>query len=231
MLPLSDHNPRTITPVVNYLLVAINVWVFLWELSFGPNLERALYIMAFIPARFWYAPLDPANYIRILLSMFLHGGWLHIGGNMLYLWIFGDNIEDRLGHFRYGLFYLLCGFIATMTHAVINAASTVPSIGASGAIAGVLGAYLILFPKQRVTTLIPIFVFVMIREIPAVLLLGFWFVLQLFVGVASIGPQAQQGGGVAYFAHIGGFIAGMLLVILMGGLRPRRRATYDELWR
>src|SRR5579864_4124009 len=136
---------------------------------------------------------------------------------MLYLWIFGDNIEDRLGHFKYAVFYLLCGFIATMTHAVVNAPSTVPSIGASGAIAGVLGAYLVLFPKQRVTTLIPIFFFIMIREIPAVLLLGFWFVLQLFVGVASIGPQAQAQGGVAYFAHVGGFISGMLLVILMGG--------------
>src|SRR5579872_797024 len=227
MLPLSDHNPRSTTPVINYLLIAVNVWVFLWELSFGANLERALYVMAFIPARFWYAPFDPANWLTILLSMFLHGGWLHIGGNMLYLWIFGDNIEDRLGHFKYLVFYLLCGFIATMTHAVVNAPSTVPSIGASGAIAGVLGAYLVLFPKQRVTTLIPIFFFIMIREIPAVFLLGFWFVLQLFVGVASIGPQ-QQGAGVAYFAHIGGFIAGMILIVVMGGLRPRRRRVYAD---
>ncbi len=231
MLPLSDHNPRSTTPVVNYLLIAVNVWVFLWELSFGPNLERALYVMAFIPARFWYAPFYPANWLTILLSMFLHGGWLHIGGNMLYLWIFGDNIEDRLGHFKYLVFYLVCGFLATMTHAVVNAASTVPSIGASGAIAGVLGADVILFPRQRVTTLIPIFFYPLIRDIPAILVLGFWFVLQLFAGVGSIGPE-QQGAGVAYFAHIGGFIAGMILIVLMGGLRPPRRRVYaDELWR
>ncbi len=232
MLPLSDHNPRTITPVVNVLLIAVNICVFSWELSLGPNIKHALDLVSFVPARFWYAPLYPPNVIRILLSMFLHGGWLHLGGNMLYLWIFGDNIEDRLGHVRYGLFYLLCGFIATMTHAVMNAGSTVPAIGASGAIAGVLGAYLILFPRARVTTLIPIFVFVMIREIPAIIVLGLWFVLQLFVGIASNGPQTQNAGGVAYFAHIGGFVAGMLLVVLMGGLRRRRpRAAYNELWR
>jgi len=231
MLPLSDHNPRTLTPVVNYLLIAINVWVFFWEFSLGRNLDRALYVVAFIPARFWYAPLYPPNIVRILISMFLHGGWLHIGGNMLYLWIFGDNIEDRLGHVRYGIFYLLCGFIATMTHAVMNAASTLPSIGASGAIAGVLGAYLILFPRAQVKTLIPIFVFIFIRDIPAVIVLGLWFVLQLFVGVASIGPQAANAGGVAVFAHIGGFVAGMLLVALMGGLRRRPRPAYDDFWR
>ena len=139
---------------------------------------------------------------------------------MLYLWIFGDNIEDRLGHFKYVIFYVLCGTIATLAHAVMNPGSRIPSLGASGAIAGVLGAYILLFPRAQVTTLIPIFVFVTVREIPAVIVLGLWFVLQLFGGVASVGvPEGQNTGGVAYFAHIGGFVAGMLLVVIMGGYR------------
>jgi len=209
-------------------LIAVNVFMFLWEISLGPNIERDLFLVSFVPARFWAAPLYPPNLIRIVISMFLHGGWLHLGGNMLYLWIFGDNIEDRLGHFKYVIFYLLCGFMATMTHAVMNAGSRLPSIGASGAIAGVLGAYLILFPRARVTTLIPIFVFITIRELPAVLVLGLWFVLQFFVGVASIGESAEATGGVAVFAHIGGFIAGMALVALMGGMRKQ---MYQESWR
>ena len=232
MLPLSDHNPSRTTSVINYLLIAANVCMFFWELSLGPDIERDLFLVGFVPARFWIAPLYPVNLIRILISMFLHGGWLHLGGNMLYLWIFGDNLEDRLGHFKYLIFYLLCGLIATMAHAVMNPASRLPSIGASGAIAGVLGAYLLLFPKAQVTTLIPIFVFIMIREIPAVIVLGLWFVLQLFVGVASIGvPEAQNAGGVAVFAHIGGFVAGMLLVALMGGTRRPRAPTLEDYWR
>ena len=233
MLPLSDRNPSRTTPIVNYLLIAANVFVFFWELSLGPDIERDLFLVGFVPARFWLAPFYPVNLIRILISMFLHGGWLHLGGNMLYLWIFGDNIEDRLGHFKYVIFYLLCGFIATLTHAVMSAGSRLPSIGASGAIAGVLGAYILLFPKAQVTTLIPIFVFITIREIPAIIVLGLWFVLQLFVGVASVGvPEAQNTGGVAYFAHIGGFVAGMILVVLMGGYRrPPRATTFNEYWR
>ncbi len=230
MLPLSDHNPIRTTPVINYFLIAANVLVFFWELSLGPDLERALFGVAFIPARFWYSPNLMVNLFRILVSMFLHGGWLHLGGNMLYLWIFGDNIEDRLGHVKYLIFYVLCGFLATMVHAFMAAGSRLPSIGASGAIAGVLGAYLILYPRAQVTTLIPIFVFVTVREIPAVIVLGLWFVLQLFTGVAAIGvPEAQNVGGVAYFAHIGGFVAGMLLIVLMGGFRrrPPPRAVSD----
>ena len=186
MLPLTDHLPARRTPVINYLIVAANVLMFLWELSLGPYLQRALYSVAFVPRYFWVPGYVVPNIIRIFISMFLHGGFLHIGSNMLYLWIFGDNIEDRLGHAKYAVFYLVCGFGATLTHAFFNAGSNVPAIGASGAIAGVLGAYLVLYPKQRVTTLIPIFVFIMIREIPAIFLLGFWFVLQLFAGVGSL---------------------------------------------
>ncbi|HEV2719007.1 MAG TPA: rhomboid family intramembrane serine protease [Thermoanaerobaculia bacterium] len=233
MLPLSDHNPTRTTPFVNILLIVVNVLVFFWELSLGPAIQTELFDVAFIPARFWVSPFHPLNVIGIFVSMFLHGGWLHLGGNMLYLWIFGDNIEDRLGHFRYLIFYILCGIIATLAHAFFNPASRVPSIGASGAIAGVLGAYLLLFPRAQVTTLIPIFFFITIREIPAVIVLGLWFVLQLFVGVTSLGVAgAQDTGGVAVFAHIGGFVAGMALVALMGGLRRRPRAIPPaDYWR
>src|SRR5213078_2510396 len=188
------------------------------------------YAVAFVPRYFWVPGYFVPNMIRIFISMFLHGGLLHIGSNMLYLWLFGDNVEDRLGHGRYALFYLVCGFGATLTHAFFNAGSNVPAIGASGAIAGVLGAYLVLYPKQRVTTLIPIFIFIAIREIPAIFLLGFWFVLQLFAGAGSLGvPNADVTGGVAYFAHIGGFLLGMVLIVLMGGLRrppPPRRPVW-----
>jgi membrane associated rhomboid family serine protease len=224
MLPLSDNNPRRTVPVINTLLAIANVLMFFWELSLGPSLQPAIVQVAFIPARFWTFHAPVPNLLSILVSMFLHGGWLHLGGNMLYLWIFGDNVEDRLGHFRYLAFYLLCGVGATMTHAIMNPGSRLPSIGASGAIAGVLGAYLICFPNARVTTLIPIFVFVTVREIPAVIILGFWFVLQLFIGVASIGvPTSQSAGGVAYFAHIGGFVIGILLIVAMRGTRPGYR--------
>ena len=229
MLPLTDHNPRRTFPVVTMLIIIVNVIVFLWELQLGPNLQQAIMQIAFIPARLWAPGYLFANLETIVFSMFLHGGFLHIGANMLYLWIFGDNIEDRLGHVRYTVFYFLCGFIAALAHAFANPSSTLPSIGASGAIAGVLGAYLILFPRAKVTTLIPIFFFVIIRQLPAVLILGLWFVLQLFSGVGSLGVRdAQDMGGVAYFAHIGGFVAGMILIVLMGGMRPRRiPSSYD----
>jgi len=221
MLPLSDHNPRETTPYVTYVLIALNVMAFLWELSLGPALQQGLVDVAFIPRRFWLPGYWPRDLITIIASMFLHGSLLHIGSNMLYLWIFGDNIEDRLGHVRYVIFYFLCGFAATYAHAIFNANSTLPAIGASGAIAGVLGAYLILYPHAQVTTLIPLFMFVTVRQVPAVLILGLWFVLQLFSGVGSLGVRnAQDMGGVAYFAHIGGFVAGMILIVLMGGRRP-----------
>jgi membrane associated rhomboid family serine protease len=232
LLPLADHNPRQTTPVVNIILVAVNVMVFLWEISLGPQIEPVLLNVAFVPARFWYLPdsLLP-NIVTMFVSMFLHGGWLHLGGNMLYLWIFGDNIEDRLGHGKYLFFYLTCGLLATLTHALMSPESRLPSIGASGAIAGVLGAYVVLFPKQRVTTLIPIVFFVIVREIPAVFLLGFWIVIQLFFGAASMSGDVHSAGGIAYFAHIGGFIAGMLLIVLMGGLRRPPRPVYSDYWR
>src|SRR5215212_5959341 len=231
MIPLRDDNPRRTVPYVTCLLVALNVLAFLWELSLGQQLDRAIFSVAFIPARYWL----PGNWVfdlyTIVISMFLHGGLLHVGSNMLYLWIFGDNIEDRLGHFRYLLFYLLCGFAATFAHAVFSPGSNLPAIGASGAIAGVLGAYLILYPHARVMTLIPIFFFITVRELPAIFILGIWFVLQLFSGVGSLGVvDAQDTGGVAYFAHIGGFVAGMLFLGLFGGFRRPRRQEPPAPW-
>ncbi|MGZ4778585.1 MAG: rhomboid family intramembrane serine protease [Thermoanaerobaculia bacterium] len=229
MIPLRDENPRRTVPVVNIMLIIANVLMFFWEVSLGPDLESALSAVAFVPARFWYAPIAIPNLISIGVSMFLHGGLLHLGGNMLYLWIFGDNVEDTLGHAKYLFFYFACGVAATLAHAIVNPSSMVPSIGASGAIAGVLGAYLVLFPRARVLTLIPIVFFITVREIPAIVVLGLWFVLQLFVGVGSLGGQ-QDIGGVAYFAHIGGFVFGMLLVLLLRGGRrtpPRTVSRYD----
>jgi len=232
MIPLRDDNPRRTVPVVTYVLIALNVLAFLWELSLGPRLEPALSSLAFIPARYWLPGHWGFDLFTIVASMFLHGGLMHIGSNMLYLWIFGDNVEDRLGHGRYLLFYLLCGFVATFAHAAFSPGSRVPAIGASGAIAGVLGAYLILWPHARVLTLIPIIFFITVRELPAVIILGLWFVLQFFNGVGSLGVRdAQDIGGVAYFAHIGGFLAGMLLIAVFGGFRrPRRREPPPPWW-
>jgi membrane associated rhomboid family serine protease len=232
MIPLRDDNPRRTFPIVTYALVAVNVLAFLWELSLGANLQPALFNIAFIPARYWLPGNWVFDLLTIVTSMFLHGGLLHIGSNMLYLWIFGDNVEDRLGHGRYLLFYLLCGFAATFAHAIFSPGSRIPAIGASGAIAGVLGAYLILWPHARVMTLIPIFFFITVRELPAILILGIWFVLQLFSGVGSLGVvDAQDTGGVAYFAHIGGFVTGIALIGLFGGFgRPRRREPPPPWW-
>jgi membrane associated rhomboid family serine protease len=230
LIPLRDANPVRSVPIVNRLLLAINLvaWIYVVYLSRQPGaleafFDRYSFDWLEFTSRIARGDLGIDTFVPLLSHMFLHGGWLHVIGNMLYLWIFGDNIEDRLGHIRYLFFYLACGFGATLTHAFFNAGSNVPAIGASGAIAGVLGAYLVLFPKQRVTTLIPIFIFITVREIPAVFLLGFWIVMQLFFGAASMGGDLQRSGGVAYFAHIGGFVAGMILITLLGGRRPPPR--------
>jgi membrane associated rhomboid family serine protease len=225
MLPLTDHNPRRIVPIVTYLIVVANVVMFLWELSLGRNLEPVLLNISFIPARFWLPGYFANDLMTMFLSMFLHGSLMHVGSNMLYLWIFGDNIEDRLGHGRYIIFYFACGVAATLAHAFAAPGSRLPAIGASGAIAGVLGGYIILFPHARVTTVIPLFMFITVREVPAIFVLGLWFVLQLFSGVGSLGvPDAQDVGGVAWFAHIGGFVAGMILILLLGGKRRQQAA-------
>ncbi len=214
MIPLHDDNPTHITPYVTYSLIAICVFVFLWQQSLGPAAEQAVYALGVIPAvLFNYASL-PAGldvippWMSIFTSMFMHGSWMHLLGNMLYLWIFGDNVEASMGHARFIVFYLLCGVAAALAQAVPDPQSTVPMVGASGAISGVLGAYLLLYPHARVLVFIPLGFFMFSERIPAGWVLGFWFLMQLISSSASAGQQ----GGVAFGAHIGGFIAGMALI-------------------
>jgi membrane associated rhomboid family serine protease len=213
MFPIGDDNSaRRSVPFVTFALIAINVLVFFLELNNG---NAFIQEWAFIPARF---SSDPAASISTVFSaMFMHGGWLHLGGNMLYLWIFGDNVEDRFGHVKYLIFYLLAGIAATFAQYLVLPESNVPNVGASGAIAGVLGAYILMFPHARVNVLLGRSIIAM----PAVLVLGFWIVLQLISGVGTIASMDADVGGVAYMAHVGGFVAGFLMAFLFrGAARP-----------
>jgi len=194
------------------LLIATNLAVFAYEMTLGRQLEPFIFQYGAIPAQLTQYGFTADQAGRLTSAMFLHGGWFHVLSNMLYLWIFGDNVEDRMGHVKYFIFYLLTGYIATIAHVLTAPFSTVPLVGASGAIAGVLGAYLVLFPRARVLTLVFILFFIQIVPIPAVIFLGFWFVLQVLSGMAGLAAQAAQ--GVAFWAHIGGFVFGMLLVKL-----------------
>jgi membrane associated rhomboid family serine protease len=216
MIPLKDKNPTRLFPYVNLTLIAANILVFFYEVSQGPELSLIFDRFAVIPLNVVTALSGRGIVVQPLqaffTSMFLHGGWLHLGGNMLYLWVFGDNIEDKLGHLRYLVFYLIAGVFASAAYIYIDPHSLIPSVGASGAISGVLGAYILLFPKARIVTLIPIFIFLQFAELPAFVVIGLWFVLQFFNGLASLGYQTAQSGGIAWWAHIGGFVAGMLLV-------------------
>jgi membrane associated rhomboid family serine protease len=187
-------------------LIALNVIFFFFELSGG---DAFIEKWAFVPSRFLANPIGDS--ITILTSMFMHGGWVHLGGNMLYLWIFGDNVEDRYGHAKFTIFYLLCGIAATLAQLAFSIGSNIPNLGASGAIAGVLGAYILMFPKGRVNVLMGRGVIPM----PALIVIGFWIVLQLFSGIGSI-AETTETGGVAYMAHIGGFVAGIVLTFLFG---------------
>jgi Uncharacterized membrane protein (homolog of Drosophila rhomboid) len=212
MIPIRDEIKARRVPYVNYILIVINVVVFIFEFMSGPRLEALITEYALVPAQLT-AGLDLGDMRSILTSMFLHASWMHLLGNMLYLWIFGDNVEDRLGHFWYLLFYLAGGFVAAFAHWAINPASSIPTVGASGAIAAVLGAYLIMYPRARVYTFIPIGFFVRLRLLPASLVLLLWFILQLFSGVLTIG--AGDVGGTAFWAHIGGFVFGVLVGVLV----------------
>ena len=209
MIPLRDDIPSSTFPIVNYILIAINVIVFGFELSLGQSLNEYIFNHAVIPAQAVSAGFTVEQFAKMTATMFFHGGWLHLLGNMLYLWIFGDNVEDSMGHFKYLVFYLLTGYLATFAHIFFFPHSNIPLVGASGAIAGVLGAYLVLFPRARVLTLVFVFVFIQIIYLPAILFLGLWFVLQLVSGAVSFG---QVGQGVACWAHVGGFVAGIALV-------------------
>jgi len=217
MLPLRDVNPTRHFPLMTVILITINVLVFIYELILGPQLEGFVQSWAIIPYEITHGvDLPPASiqpiYLTLITAMFLHGGFVHIAGNMLFLWIFGNNIEDAMGSLRFLVFYLLCGLAAAFAQIAVGPNSDVPNIGASGAIAGVLGAYLLLFPRAEVQTLVFLGFFVRLVRLPALLFLGLWFVLQLFSGVAGLGMEAT--GGVAWFAHIGGFIAGIVLINL-----------------
>jgi rhomboid family protein len=229
MIPFRDNIPSRTFPIINVSLIIVNVLVFLFELSLGSRtLETFIAAFGVVPFRTLSASqlhLSPAAVgIPYLTSMFLHGGWMHLIGNMWYLWIFGDNVEDRLGHFRYLVFYLLCGIGAGFVHTVMNAHSIIPSVGASGAIAGVLGAYVVSYPSARVLTLVPIFFFIQIIEIPALIVLGFWFVMQFLYGTASLAVSTSANtGGVAWWAHIGGFIIGIILLGVFA-----RKPRYDQ---
>ncbi|MDA8169304.1 MAG: rhomboid family intramembrane serine protease [Nitrospiraceae bacterium] len=220
MIPYKDDNPVSTFPYVTIAIIAFNCVVFIYELT-TPHLRDFVASYGAIPYNLMTLtsgqPVGP--FVSIFTSMFIHGGFLHIAGNMLYLWIFGNNIEDRMGHTRFVFFYLLCGFIAAYSNSLADPYSTTPMIGASGAIAGVLGAYILLFPRAQVYTIIFLGIFVQIIRLPALIVIGFWAIIQLISGVFG---NVQRGGGIAYFAHVGGFLTGLLTVKL---LIPRRRRT------
>jgi membrane associated rhomboid family serine protease len=220
MIPLRSTERSSATAAVTIALIAVNTFVFLyeWHLSTGDLNQFVLQ---------WGVVPDRLQIISLFTSMFLHGGWMHLIWNMLYLWVFGRNIEDLIGSARFLLFYILCGLIAGIVQVIFNPYSTIPTIGASGAIAGVMGAFLVKLPRVRIITLVWIIVFVTVLEIPAPLLLLFWFAGQFLSGFGSLGENDYSGGGTAYFAHIGGFVAGMLLIRLFPP-RQRWRTWYEE---
>lgn len=223
MIPLKDDNPTSTYPYVTIGLITINILVFVYEISIGSNLvpflnrygAKPLFVLR-MTSPYGY----PSPFETVFTSMFLHGGLLHIAGNMLYLWIFGNNIEDSTGHFRFIIFYLLSGIIAVYTFSLVNPVSTTPMVGASGAVSGVLGAYLILFPRAKVLTLVPFGFYMQIIKVPAILVLGLWILVQIISGSVS----GSAGGGVAWFAHIGGFVAGMILI----GLFKKRKVVLSK---
>jgi membrane associated rhomboid family serine protease len=218
MIPLRDVIPSRTTPYVTFLLIGLNTLVFMYQFALGEAIEEFILYFGLIPAAF--------SWVAVLTSMFLHGGLLHFGGNMLYLWIFGDNVEDRMGHGRFLVFYLLCGTAAAMAQTIVNPDSVVPMVGASGAIAGVMGAYFVLYPRSRIVTLLPLFFFFQIVEVPAIFFLGFWFLLQLLSGVGSMATATGSEGGIAFWAHAAGFLAGLSGVLVFR--RPERQRV--EWW-
>jgi len=219
MIPIRDRNPSGTFPYVTIGIIIINVLIFLYELSLGSGLGEFIMKFGVVPLKVsYYSQVPDLTFINtffpFISSMFLHGGFVHLIGNMWFLWIFGDNIEDKLGHFKFIAFYFLCGIIASSVHVFFNSQSNVPCVGASGAIAGVLGAYMVTFPRARVVTIVPLFVFIQVMELPAIVVLGFWFVIQFFNGAASITASAS-GAGVAWWAHIGGFAAGVIILYII----------------
>lgn len=235
MLPLRDLNPTRRTPFITYALIAINVLVFLWEQLYSvADLQDIFLRLSVVPANVVQNPLALETFLDMVRSMFLHGGWAHLLSNMLYLWLFGDNIEDRLGAILYVTIYLVSGIAASIAQILIDPNSPIPLIGASGAIAGVLGGYLILFPGVRVQGIIPLGLISRLAEWPAWSVLGLWFVIQFLNGALSLGVETGATGGVAFFAHVGGFIAGLILTLIFAQLIPqppaedRREVLYER---
>ncbi len=227
MIPLKDDNPTRGVPWVTALLIVLNVAVFIMEWRMAPGeLQAFISSWAFTPADFLAAPTAPHRIATVFSAMFMHAGPIHVGGNMLYLWIFGNNIEDRIGALPFLAFYLTTGVAATAAQTLSAPASTVPLVGASGAVAGVLAAYILLYPRADVLTVIPIFFFIEIARIPAYLVIGFWFLLQLANGLVTFGAETVQSGGTAWFAHIGGFAAGLLLIapVALFGKKDEKRS-------
>jgi len=222
MIPLRDVIPSRTTPIVTITLIVVNVLVFLFELSLGDDVNNFLFAFGLVPADF--------SLVTLFTSMFLHGGLLHVGGNMLYLWIFGDNVEDRMGHSRFLVFYLLCGVAAAVAQTWMLPTSEVPMVGASGAVAGVMGAYFVLYPRSRIVTLLPIFIFIQLIEVPAILFLGIWFLLQFLSGVGSVATAADRAsaGGIAFWAHIAGFAVGAVAVLFFKRPERQRVEWWDE---
>jgi len=229
MIPLRDTIPARRFPVVNTAIIGLNVLLFLFESALSPDqLDRFIWLWGLVPADFWQGG-TLGRWLPLFTSMFMHGGWWHLISNMLALYIFGDNVEDRLGHFRYLLFYMFGGLAASAAHLAAYSDSPIPTVGASGAIAAVLGAYLVLFPHARVLTLIPVFYFLRIVELPALVYQGFWFISQLFNGLFALAAaNVLQSGGVAWWAHIGGFVFGLALIRLIS---PRTPRTYVDRYR
>ncbi len=249
MIPLKDNpGQRRRMPFITYALIAINIAVFLVELAQGDQTPNFIFAYSLVPAAlthnipqtvlfasqlpqpFPYQTPSPV-FLTIFTSMFMHGGWLHIGGNMLFLYIFGDNVEDRMGHFWYLIFYLFCGVVAALAQTLVDTNSAIPSLGASGAIAGVLAAYAVFYPRARVTTLIFLGIFITITSLSAMILIGLWFVLQFFSGVAALSDHTQEAmGGVAYFAHVGGFVAGLIIAFVVQAFQKPSppRLTYPN---
>ena len=231
MFPLRDENPSHSVPVVTRVLIVVNALVFIYQVMLGPEVGYFMLEWGMVPARLSLAlqrggePWSGPG-LTLVSSMFLHGGWLHLVGNMWYLWIFGDNIEDRLGHGKFLGFYLLAGIGAALLHYALNPASRVPTVGASGAIAGVLGGYLVAFPRARIITLVPLFPFFQVMPLPALVVLGLWFVMQFFSGALSLGFGAA-GGGVAWWAHVGGFAFGIVGMWVLGGARRRTSDVWE----
>lgn len=231
MIPLRDTARARNVPLMNWLLIAANVLAFLFETTLSTRQLTALtHLLGLVPQRLLANP-GPAQILTIFTSMFMHGGWWHLISNMWVLLIFGDNIEDRMGHLRYLIFYLLCGLAAALAHTCVNPFSRMPTVGASGAISGIMGAYLVLFPGARVLTLVPLFLLPWTIEVPALIFIGFWFVSQLFNGLFTLGAAGTVGtyGGVAWWAHVGGFVTGLLLIKFFERRRYRHSPS-DAYW-